>query len=270
MQVFEIELRTGRRFDFGGNWQKFISEIGESEIAQASSSLLGSLNVNSLAGKSFLDVGSGSGLSSLAARQSGARVVSFDFDPRSVACTEAMRGRSGASDAEWRVVSGSILDSEFVASLGKFDVVYSWGVLHHTGAMWRALDLTMTCVAPGGQLLIALYNDQGVISRYWKCVKRTYNKSRFHAGMIFTLHAPYFMGARLVGNVARLARRRPRRTRGMRFWRDLVDWLGGYPFEVASLHEVEQYVESKGFIVRNIKSVGRRNGCNEWVCHRAD
>src|ERR1044072_5239228 len=98
------------------------------------------LEVDNLLGKKFLDVGSGSGLFSLAARRLGAQVHSFDYDPQSVACTGELRRRYFPDDLHWVVQQGSVLDQGYLASLGSFDVVYAWGVLHHTGAMWRALD----------------------------------------------------------------------------------------------------------------------------------
>ena len=268
MDSHELELKTGQRFDFGANWQMFLAELSDPDIAMASAALLDSLEVSSLTGITFLDVGSGSGLSSLAAFRAGARVVSFDFDPRSVLCTEELRARSGATVTEWRVLRGSILDSQFVASLGEFDVVYSWGVLHHTGAMWQALDQAISRVAVSGQLFIALYNDQGWASRYWQLVKKTYNRSSSHSFAMIAVHAPYFLAMRMGGNILNLINGRVRGRRGMKFWRDVIDWLGGYPFEVADLHDVVRYVEAKGFRLQNMNAVGWRNGCNEWVFRR--
>src|ERR1035438_5515350 len=134
------EIAAGERFAFGENWWRFLSILDERRIAQAEDSLRGMLGVSDLQGKTFLDIGCGSGLFSLAARRLGACVHCFDYDPQSVACAQELRRRYFPEDTDWRIEEGSALDGNYLAGLGSFDVVYSWGVLHHTGAMWQALD----------------------------------------------------------------------------------------------------------------------------------
>src|SRR6266581_6146197 len=156
------------RFQFGKNWARFLSVLDSERIAEAESSLTGMLEAPDLRGRSFLDVGSGSGLFSLAAKRLGARRVhSFDYDADSVACTRELKRRFYANDADWTIEQGSVLDALYLQSLGTFDIVYSWGVLHHTGDMWRALGNAAALVGVGGRLFIALYNDQGSTSRRW-------------------------------------------------------------------------------------------------------
>src|SRR5262249_43336829 len=120
------------------------------------------------------DVGSGSGLFSLAARRLGARVRSFDFDPQSVACTEELKQRYFPGDPQWTISEGSVLDRAFMTSLGTFDAVYAWGVLHHTGALWKALEAATEPVAPGGKLFVAIYNHQRLWTPVHTAIKRTY------------------------------------------------------------------------------------------------
>src|SRR5262249_8116272 len=145
-------------------------------IVEAENSLRNMLGVNDLDGRNFIDIGSGSGLFSLAARRLGARVHSFDFDPKSVACAQELKRRYFPNNYHSTINEASALDKEYLATLGQFDVVYSWGVLHHTGQMWPALENVVELVKPGGQLFIAIYNDTGSQAARWKTIKKAYNQ----------------------------------------------------------------------------------------------
>ncbi len=159
----------------------------------AEHSLKEMLDVNDLLGKRFLDMGSGSGLFSLAARRLGAKVQSFDYDPKSVACTKELKKRYYTNDDSWVIEEGSALDEKFLISLGIFDIVYSWGVLHHTGNMIKALNNAMLPVSESGLLFIAIYNDQGISSRAWKKVKKTYCSNWFGRLFIISVFIPLFV-----------------------------------------------------------------------------
>ena len=141
------EIKDGNRFAFGKNWARFLAEVDDNKICQAEQSLCRVLKVKDLKGKRFLDIGSGSGLFSLAARKLGATVHSFDYDPHSVACTNELKRRYFADDPRWNVEQGSVLDEKYVSGLDRFDVVYSWGVLHHTGQMYTAFANVIPSVA---------------------------------------------------------------------------------------------------------------------------
>lgn len=264
----DAQPNTPGRFGFGANWARYVSELTEPQVVSATADLAALLGRESLAGVTFLDIGSGSGIHSLAASRLGARVTSFDFDPDSVGCTTALRERfAGAAAADWHVVGrGSVLDARFMASLGSFDIVYSWGVLHHTGAMREAIAAAAARVAPGGMLAIALYNDQGVISDYWTVVKRLYNSNAVGRAAMTALHLPY-LGAR---KLVRLVSGKGALERGMSLWHDYIDWLGGYPFEVASPADVRAWLSAQGFAMRTERTVGNRQGCNEFVLARTD
>ena len=258
------------RFGFGRNWARFLRSLDEDRIATAVESLRDRLRVADLAGKRFLDAGSGSGLFSLAARRLGARVHSFDYDPQSVACTARLREQFFPGDGEWTVEQGSVLDAAYLARLGAFDVVYSWGVLHHTGDMWTALGNVAGLVAPGGSLFISIYNDQGGASRRWRWVKRTYN--RLPPPLRFTLLVPSLVGLWWKPALRDALRGRPfetwRRyggTRGMSPWRDLVDWVGGYPFEVARPEQIFHFFRSRGFMLEALVTHAGGGDCNEFV-----
>lgn len=258
------ELARGERFDFGENWSRFLRLLDADRIAAAEEGLRSMLDVRDLRGKSFLDIGSGSGLMSLAARRLGANVSSFDYDPKSVACTSELRRRFFPDDASWRVTSGSVLDPSFVNSLPQYDIVYSWGVLHHTGRMWDAIRNAAARVSPGGSFFIAIYNDQGFRSRYWRAVKRIYSRNRLGRIAMTALHIPTVFLARVI---ARALTGRLGGNRGMSLWYDMHDWLGGYPFEVATPGAMIDFITPLGFDVVKTNCT-RRYGCNEFVFKR--
>ena len=265
------ETAAGDRFGFGANWARFLRHLDEHRIQAAEQSLIEMLDLPSLKGLRFLDAGSGSGLFSLAARRQGAQVCSFDFDPQSVACTQELRRRhcesrgETADDAAWRVSEGSVLDPAFLATLGRFDIVYSWGVLHHTGDQWTAMDHVSHLVSPGGRLFIAIYNDQGILSRWWTAVKRLYNRHWLARVLLIVAYTPYFIGLRWL---YRRVMGHGKLERGMSLWHDMLDWLGGYPFEVAKPEQVFQFFASRGFELRVLTTAGRTGACNEFVFER--
>jgi 2-polyprenyl-6-hydroxyphenyl methylase/3-demethylubiquinone-9 3-methyltransferase len=271
MSQHATEVATGQRFEFGKNWAWFLETLNDEKIDEAVRSLRDMLETDSLAGKTFLDIGSGSGLFSLAARRLGARVHSFDYDPNSVGCTQELRRRYFPDDDQWMIESGSALDAGYIASLGKFDVVYSWGVLHHTGDMWTALANAATPVGAHGKLFIAIYNDQGTASVRWTKAKRTYN--RLPKGLRFLVVWPSFWVLNWRPLAKDTLRLRPfksireygKNARGMSFWQDLVDWVGGYPFEVATPEQIFNFYREHGFALTRLRTAGGSPGCNEFV-----
>jgi 2-polyprenyl-6-hydroxyphenyl methylase/3-demethylubiquinone-9 3-methyltransferase len=262
------------RFEFGANWSRFLQCVDEQRVQAAELSLGQMLGSNAIAGQTFLDAGSGSGLFSLAAVRMGAsRVHSFDYDQHSVATTAELKRRFGPPDANWTVERGDVLDAAYVGSLGRWDIVYSWGVLHHTGRMWQAITNACDLVADGGLLFIAIYNDQGRKSRWWRSVKRLYSASAAGKAVVGSIFIPYWAVRGFFVDLIRfrnpLARYRAYKSeRGMSLVHDWIDWLGGYPFEAARPEIVVRYVIERGFSLRNLTTVKGGLGCNEFVFER--
>jgi 2-polyprenyl-3-methyl-5-hydroxy-6-metoxy-1,4-benzoquinol methylase len=260
------------RFAFGENWRRFLDVLSEPRIERAEASLLAMLKTTSIEGLRFLDIGSGSGLFSLAARRLGATVHSFDFDPEAVGCTTELRRRYFPGDAAWRIERGSALDRDYIQSLGRFDIVYSWGVLHHTGRMREALENAALPVGPNGKLFVAIYNDLGSRSTRWRAIKRTYNRLPRLLRPAFTMLAAAPNEARALA--AACVGGRPTAyfrswtavgDRGMSRWRDIVDWVGGYPYEVAAPEDIFEFYTARGLRLITLKCRGVGLGCNEFV-----
>lgn len=271
-------MEDNQRFAFGRNWQLFLKSIDDDRIAIARESLLEFLRLPDLRDKTFLDVGCGSGLFSYAASELGAkRIVSFDLDPFSVECCRYLRAK--AKDPErWEVLSGSILDREFLAPIGTFDVVYAWGVLHHTGRMWDAIANSAQLVNPNGYLYLALYNkitgrngSASWIHSFWLSVKKFYNA---HPAVGVYILEPLAMSAYLALVVAKGENpvthlRNYRSNRGMSWSTDARDWLGGYPYEFATVEEVFTFVKKEfpEFNLVNLKTTSGR-GLNWFLFQR--
>jgi 2-polyprenyl-3-methyl-5-hydroxy-6-metoxy-1,4-benzoquinol methylase len=256
------------RFNFGGNWLAYSKKIDLEVVRGAEESLRAMLERDRLDGTTFLDLGCGSGLFSLAAHNLGAAVTSFDFDPNCVACCEALRKNFASSDQPWVIFQGSVLDDSFCRGLGVFDCVYAWGVLHHTGDLWRAVSSAISLVEPcQGSFFVSIYNDQGAKSRIWLKVKRLYNLFPRYLRPLLPIAyvlADFFrslFSLRMNHYLHKVLRYRS--NRGMSYWNDVIDWVGGYPFEVASVDAVFIFVRSQGFQLQNLKT--STGGCNQFV-----
>jgi len=253
-------------FSFGENWTSYLSHADASAFEGARADIITWLGEKGVSGKRILDLGSGSGIHSSCMHFLGAReLVSVDLDPKSVSATRSLWERAGRP-ASWTVVQGSALDRPFIESLGQFDIVYSWGVLHHTGAMWTAIENAAVAVASGGLFWITLYT-KGENYPVHHELKRRYNRA--------SPLGKWFMLRREI--VRRMywrfrAYQNPftwnhRVTRGMDVYHDLVDWLGGLPYEVASANEVVRWARQRGFILEQIEARGE-GGCSSYIFSR--
>jgi len=255
-----------RGFNFGRNWLAFSSDsLDASKISEATESLDELIDAKDIHGKSFLDIGCGSGIFSLAAKNLGASDVrgidiSFDSIDASV-----MNREKYCPDSCIDFTKMSILEDDR-ASLGRFNIVYSWGVLHHTGNMWQAIENASGLVSDRGLLVLAIYNKHWS-SPFWHGVKYTYNVS---PGMIQTLMVYLFYAVIFLAKFLVTFKNPLRKKRGMNFYYDVVDWIGGYPYEYASKEEVIHFVSRLGFKIRKKVSALVPTGCNQFVFEKSN
>ena len=264
------EINSGNRFEFGKNWIRYLDDFDDIKLNNAEESLKNMLNLETLKGKSFLDVGCGSAIFSLAAKNLGANVVSVDYDPNCITCANNLKNKFYKNDDRWTILEGSAINKDFMVSLGQFDIVYSWGVLHHTGEMWNALNYIDDNVKEQGKLFISLYNDQGFMSKVWKYIKKLYVITpRFLKFLIafpclIALWGPTMLRD-LIALKPFISWRNYNRNRGMAAYRDLLDWVGGYPFEVASPDKVFLFYKQKNYSLKNLVTISGGHGCNQYV-----
>lgn len=253
-------------FSFGKNWQDFLRKADKGAPKRAMKDIDRWLRNSEVIGKRMLDIGCGSGLHSYCFHQLGAgELVSFDYDSASVAATRGMWEKAG-KPANWKVLQGSVLDETFVKALGEFDTVYSWGVLHHTGAMWDAIEKAAARVKPGGTFWIALY-ARGPNYEKDLALKREYNAADAKAKKrIENKFIRKMMWSRLKKGRNPLGWNE-RRGRGMNAYHDLVDWLGGLPYEVTSIEEVDEFLGKRGF-VQEKAAPSNEGGCHVMLYKR--
>jgi 2-polyprenyl-3-methyl-5-hydroxy-6-metoxy-1,4-benzoquinol methylase len=240
------------RFEFGANWAKFVDKhFTKERLAISQQHMMEFLGKDTLDGLSFLDIGCGSGMHSLAAWQAHAKsIYSFDYDSNSVATTRLLHGMVSAPQA-WKIAQGSVLDAAFMDSLEPADVVYSWGVLHHTGDVWNAIRLACDRVAPEGLLYLALYSSDMHVTppaEYWLDIKQRYvAASAVRRRMMelqylwrFALDRKPWRIPELLVNAMQY-----KKSRGMNYMTDVRDWLGGWPMEFCKDADVIEFITNQ-------------------------
>ena len=268
------DIKEGKRFRFGNNWKDFVdNNLNEESVKHAISCTKNILDESKidLKDKTVIDIGCGSGLFSLVALELGAKfVTSFDFDPDSVICTKNLLKSRNFDEKNYKCIEGNILDVDFINNLGKYDLVYSWGVLHHTGELYQALKNATLLVENDGLIFISLY-QKTIFDPLWKVEKKFFSSSSKNIQLVickiwiillkilYTLKGKSFK--KIVSNYFM--------KRGMNFYNDLYDWLGGYPYEGIDTKDCVKFFSKLGFINILLKKRSKyyaiSSGCNEYI-----
>jgi 2-polyprenyl-6-hydroxyphenyl methylase/3-demethylubiquinone-9 3-methyltransferase len=245
------ERKLSTHFEFGKNWKLFLEGLDEKKINEAIKDIENFIGVGGVVGKSFTDIGCGSGLSSLAAYKLGASsVYSYDIDPLNIENVKSLISKyKNKKSFDWRADVKSIVENEDVKTFKKTDIVYAWGVLHHTGDMWSAISNSASLVEGGGLLYLMLYRD-AKLAHIWKIIKKYYVNS---SSPIKFIMRNAFAVIQIIGIIAKgknpvkSIKNYGINSRGMSWYTDSTDWIGGYPFEYAEAEEVINYLKPLGF-----------------------
>jgi SAM-dependent methyltransferase len=260
-------MEEAARFAFGKNWQSYsMNSLTPERMEQSRRAFCHLFDGIDLRDKPFIDIGYGQGLSLIIAAQMGAKVLGIDVDKDNIEALRRVQQVVGYPEVI-PTCCASILDEGFVNEhRGRFDIVHSWGVLHHTGDMRKAIENACALVAEGGHFICSIYNRHWT-SPLWKIIKRSYNRLpvSLQRAMISLLYPVIYIAKFLV------TRKNPKQMdRGMDFLHDVVDWVGGYPYEYADIEEIRDYVCRQGFICLRMRAAKVPTGCNEFVFQKTD
>jgi 2-polyprenyl-6-hydroxyphenyl methylase/3-demethylubiquinone-9 3-methyltransferase len=251
-------------FSFGENWKELNKTITRKEVESSKNDLGYWIGADKIKGANVIDIGSGSGLHSLSFIELGVEsLFSFDYDKHSVEATRSHWEQKG-KPSNWTVTHGSVLDDDFISTLGSYDIVYSWGVLHHTGNMWKAISNAATLVKPGGVFFITIYNDYNFERSIRD--KTNYNNAGFIGKKL--LESKFILKEMLIllkSGKNPFAWNR-KKERGMNVYRDIVDWLGGLPYEIANEDEMLQFGLNNGF---SLKRIWCKEACHYYVFEKS-
>jgi len=257
-----------KKFNFGENWDNYSKNIISPEkIRSAKEDFFRLCQNQEIKNRTFIDIGFGQGLSLLIATELGAKTVGNDINPicKQVLLNNKQLFTNLTNIQTIPVVIGSILEDKTIESIKqnypKYDIVHSWGVLHHTGKMWNAIDRCCNLVGDNGKLIIAIYNKHWS-SSIWNLIKKTYN---FSPTFIKKFMIGIFYYIILVAKFFVTFKNPMKKERGMDFYYDVIDWVGGYPYEYATKEEIQNYIEKLGFRLIYFKSAEVPTGCHEYV-----
>lgn len=288
-ELYEDIYKRSGQFSFGKNWRNFLNKISEKNLIEAERSMVSFVDDKDFfRNKTFIDIGCGSSIFSLEALRLGAtRVLSIDIDDASLECAHYVKEHFTDNNPNWTIKKVSALNPNELLALGKFDIVFSWGVLHHTGDMWPAIKNCAALVSDAGYFYLAIYNDrtdQPINSTEWVALKQRYNQAGYIGkkrleiwymlkdfyNTCWPANAKSWMQFSVLRGLANV-RDYPKNNRGMLWYTNMVDWLGGYPYEYSSVERMEEFFKTLNFKLIHSTDFGTSGiACNEFLFQRID
>ncbi len=255
------------KFSFGKNWQAYSKNaLTKKSLMDFKHDFDELFNGIDFKNKKFIDIGFGQGLAILIAAEKGADVVGIDIDANNIKALNITLQEMGRVKVPKTDIV-SILDDDYVNRYkSNYDIVHSWGVLHHTGNMTKGFDNACDLVATNGYFICSIYNRHWS-SPIWKIIKYLYNISPLICQQLIN---GFFYPIIFIAKWIVTGKNPKQKERGMNFFYDVIDWIGGYPYEYATENEIIELVSKKGFVCIKSCPAAVPTGCNEFVFERVN
>jgi len=208
-------------------------------------------------GKRILDAGCGMGVFSVVFGKKGAaRVIGIDLSEEGVRRAQRAASHFNLSNVEFR--EGNILRLPYPD--GSFDIVWSWGTLHHTAEPLKALEELIRVLKNGGTLFVTLY--------------RSTKLSFLHEGIRKTLRLAHRRMWPLLAKLIALAlfpatlflKRRKKARAGENLSDLVLDWYFNPVRHYYRPGEIRQLLEQEGLIIEKfLPASGRFNSTSNFI-----
>ena len=209
-------------------------------------------------GKKVLDAGSGSGMVSIAFAVMGASVTGVDITSK---CIENGRKRAKAFGVECRFVQSDLTMLDLHED---FDIIYSWGVLHHTADAKASFFRLVEHLRPGGEIIIAVYL-RTAFSSFWNFSRVFYQSSPGFAKTAFRRSASVLLNGYDAVRKALMKKERYM-LRGTSNEELVNDWFGVPHRTFHTYTEVYEWFREKGLDYRLVNpATGRFKSTSNFV-----
>ncbi|MFQ6107920.1 MAG: class I SAM-dependent methyltransferase [Candidatus Aminicenantales bacterium] len=244
------EERTRRFYDC--LWQNYTPEYAASKKHWALF-----FDPEEVLNKSVLDAGCGTGVFSIIfARMGALSVVGIDISKRSLERAQRQADQLGLQNATFQKVN--MLRLPFTDAC--FDIVWSWGSVHHTADPFGCLAELIRVLKPGGSLLVAVYRRTGL----------TFLHETLRKGLIRLPSKYWIPFSRFLSLVAApgisLFKKRDKSRKGEKLEQLLFDWFF-VPIRHSYLpEEIKSFLVKRGLVIKKyLPFSGRFNSTSNFI-----